>query len=356
MAEGSEPVWWRDGVLYQIYPRSFADSNGDGVGDLRGIIERLDHLAVARRRRRSGSSPITVSPNDDWGYDVADYCDVQPELGTLADVDELVAEAGAPRHPRAARPRSQPHERSAPVVRRRRCSSRDAAHRDWYVWADPKPDGSPPNNWVSGFGGPAWTLDEATGQYYLHNFLSSQPDLNWWNDEVRDEFDASCGSGSTAASPASASTSCHMIVKDRELRDNPPATRRRPLGRCRCAASGRSTTRNRPEVHDVLRRWRALADAYDPPPHARRRDATCSSPTRSSRSTATTTSCNLAFNFLFLARAVRGRRRCATIVEDDRGAAAAGAWPVWTGRNHDMPPLRDALGRRRPAQGRAPRW
>ncbi|MDQ1508468.1 MAG: alpha-glucosidase, partial [Actinomycetota bacterium] len=179
--------WWQTGVLYQIYPRSFADSNGDGVGDLRGIIDRLDYLQWLGVDGL-WLSPITISPDLDWGYDVADYRAVQPELGTDADVDRLIAEASrrdihilldfVPNHTSDQHPW---------FVESR--SSRTARHRDWYLWADPKPDGSPPNNWVSGFGGPAWSLDDVTGQYYMHNHLSSQPDLNWWNEEVRAEFD-----------------------------------------------------------------------------------------------------------------------------------------------------------------------
>ena len=176
-------------MLYQIYPRSFADSNADGVGDLQGIIEHLDYLhwlgidAI-------WLSPITVSP--------------ERRLGLRRR--RLLRGAARPRHarrvrradrarrterddPGVARLRPQSHERTARVVRRRRVRRGPRRFRDWYVWADPAADGSPPNNWVSSFGGPAWTLDDATGQYYLHNHLREQPDLNWWNDEVRATFD-----------------------------------------------------------------------------------------------------------------------------------------------------------------------
>src|SRR2546422_6799895 len=196
--------WWREGVLYQIYPRSFADSDGDGIGDLAGILGRLDYLAwlgVAG----IWLNPVTPSPDRDWGYDVSDYRSVHPDLGTIEDLDRLVAEAGrrdirvlldlVPNHTSDQHPW---------FVDSR--SSRSSARRNWYVWADPKPDGSPPNNWVSVFGGPAWTLDERTGQYYLHNFLPQQPDLNWWTRTSGASSTGSCGSGSTAAWPASAST------------------------------------------------------------------------------------------------------------------------------------------------------
>ena len=185
-ARGQDP-WWKSGVLYQIYPRSFADSDGDGVGDLPGIIERLDYLQWLGVDG-IWLSPITVSPNADWGYDVADYVAVEPELGTMADVDRLIAEANR-RDIRVLMDLVPNHtsEQHPWFVDSR--SSRTSEHRSWYVWADPRSDGSPPNNWVSSFGGPAWTLDDATGQYYLHNHLVQQPDLNWWDDEVRRAFD-----------------------------------------------------------------------------------------------------------------------------------------------------------------------
>ncbi|MGH9033832.1 MAG: alpha-amylase family glycosyl hydrolase, partial [Acidimicrobiia bacterium] len=182
-----ERVWWKDGVHYQIYPRSFADSDGDGVGDLRGIIDHLDHLAWLGVDG-VWLSPITVSPDADWGYDVADYTGVQPGLGTLADVDELIAEADQ-RGLKIILDLVPNHTSVEHAWFTESRASRDNPKRDWYVWADPKRDGSPPNNWLSTFGGPAWTLDEPTGQYYLHNFTAEQPDLNWWNEEVRDEFD-----------------------------------------------------------------------------------------------------------------------------------------------------------------------
>src|SRR5438874_7447668 len=157
--------WWRDAVIYQIYPRSFGDSDGDGIGDLNGITDHLDHLGWLGVDT-IWLNPIMVSPNTDWGYDVADYRDVQPEYGTLADFDRLVKEADA-RGIRILNDLVPNHTSDQHPWFTDSRSSRGAEHRDWYVWADAAPDDSPPNNWLSEFGGDAWTLDETTGQYYL---------------------------------------------------------------------------------------------------------------------------------------------------------------------------------------------
>jgi alpha-glucosidase len=255
-------AWWREGTLYQIYPRSYRDTNGDGVGDLRGIIEKLDHLQWLGVRG-VWLSPITVSPNADFGYDVADFCDVDPSLGTLADADELVAEAAA-RGIRVLLDLVPNHTSIEHPWFRESRSSRDSPKRDWYVWADPGPDGGPPNNWVSSFGGPAWTLDEPTGQYYLHNFLPEQADLNWWSDELRDEFDRILRFWFDRGVAGFRIDVAHMVVKDRELRDNPPATEDDPL-MDQIRGQRQEYNSRRPEVYDVHRRWRALADSYDPP-------------------------------------------------------------------------------------------
>jgi len=185
--------WWRHGVLYQIYPRSFQDSNGDGIGDLPGITARLDHLnGKADSLGIDGIwlSPFYPSPMADFGYDVADYCDVDPRFGTLTDFDELLGSA----HERGIRvivdlvPNHTSDQHPWFLEAR---ASRDNPKRDWYVWADPRADGSPPNGWRSAFPrvGRAWTLDQRTGQYYLHSFTREQPDLNWWNPGVRMAFE-----------------------------------------------------------------------------------------------------------------------------------------------------------------------
>lgn len=179
--------WWTGAVGYEVYPRSFADSNGDGVGDLEGIRQRLDHLTWLGVDAL-WITPFYPSPGFDHGYDVADYTDVAPQHGTLDDFDRLVADA----HQRGLRvvvdivPN---HTSSHHAWFRSALGDRDSEFRDHYLWRDPAPDGGPPNNWVSHFGGPAWTLDEATGQYWCHLFLPEQPDLNWDNPAVADAFD-----------------------------------------------------------------------------------------------------------------------------------------------------------------------
>jgi alpha-glucosidase len=176
--------WWRGGVLYQIYPRSFRDANGDGCGDLVGITQKLDYVA-SLGVDGIWLSPIFKSPMKDFGYDVSDYCDIDPSFGTLADFKALVARAHAlnlkvvidqvlshssDQHPWFAESRA----------------SKDNPRADWYVWADPKPDGNPPNNWLSIFGGSAWQWEPRRRQYFFHNFLASQPDLNFHNPAVQE--------------------------------------------------------------------------------------------------------------------------------------------------------------------------
>jgi alpha-glucosidase len=321
--------WWRSGVLYQIYPRSFADSNGDGIGDLPGIIGHLDHLSWLGVDG-IWLSPVTASPNADWGYDVSDFCAVDPSLGTLDDVDELIAAAGrrgirvlmdvVPNHTSVEHPW---------FVDSR--SSVSARHRDWYVWA-PGRDGGPPNNWVSSFGGPAWTLDEGTGQWYLHNHLAEQPDLNWWNAEVRSAFDDILRFWLDRGVAGFRIDVCNGIVKDAQLRDNPVAT---PADSVEEQLYGQRFVynANRPEVHDVIRRWRALADGYG---------AVLIGETPVSSVDALASyygngadELHLAFNFPFIG-APLDAVVMSGLVASMEAAMPPGAWPAWTGSNHDL--------------------
>lgn len=218
---GVEPLWWQRGIVYQIYPRSFQDSNGDGIGDLAGVIRRLDYLAETLKVDSIWLSPFYPSPMADFGYDVSNYVDVDPIFGDLPTFDRLVAEA----HRRDIKVivdfvPNHTSDRHPWFIESR--SSRDNPKRDWYIWADARPDGSPPNNWLSNFGGRAWTWDEQTGQYYLHSFLKEQPDINWRNPEARKamldvlRFWLERGVDGFRIDVA------HLILKDPELRDNPP--------------------------------------------------------------------------------------------------------------------------------------
>ena len=214
----TEP-WWRGAVGYEIYVLSFADSSGDGVGDLAGITSRLDYLSWLGIDAL-WLTPFYPSPGHDHGYDVSDYCAVSPRHGTLEDFDVLVREA----HRRGLRVMVDivPNHTSIehPWFARAR-SSPDGPERDRYLWADPAPDGGPPNNWRSHFGGPAWSLDEASGQYWCHLFLPEQPDLNWRNPAVADEFDSILRWWMDRGVDGFRVDVAHGLVKDAELRDNP---------------------------------------------------------------------------------------------------------------------------------------
>jgi alpha-glucosidase len=323
--------WWREGVIYQIYPRSFQDSNGDGNGDLRGIIDRLDYLQWLGIDA-IWLNPITVSPDADMGYDVADYCGVQPSFGDLGTVDALIAQA-AKRGIKIVLDIVPNHSSDQHLWFIDSRSARGSRHRDWYVWADPRPDGSPPNNWLSVFGGPAWTLDTATGQYYLHNFLAEQPDLNWWNPAVRDAFDDIYRFWFDRGVAGFRIDVAHGIVKDRELRDNPVATADDPPG---VRAHGQRTVYNmeRPEVHDVLRRWRALANTYDPPRILLGETYVLDVRTMG-RFYGTGDELHLAFNFTFIHAPFEARALADVVAESERVIPDVG-WPVWTVSNHDV--------------------
>jgi glycosidase len=250
-------VWWRDGVIYQIYPRSYADSNGDGVGDLAGIRGRLDHLAWLGVDG-IWLSPCFTSPMADFGYDVADYCDIDPLFGTLDDMDRLIAEA----HERGIRVLldwvpNHTSDRHPWFLESR--ASRANAKRDWYVWRDARPDGSPPNNWFSIFGGPAWEWDEATGQYYLHSFLREQPELNWRNPELVAAMHDVLRFWFERGVDGFRIDVVHRLAKDPQLRDNPPAENARGRG---YGSQRHVYDENHPDVHALLRGVRRVVDAY----------------------------------------------------------------------------------------------
>lgn len=313
--------WWQRAVLYQIYPRSFADSNGDGVGDLRGILSRLDYLEWLGIEG-IWLNPTFPSPNADWGYDVADYYGVDPELGTLEDLDRLIAEAGArgirilldlvPNHTSDRHPWFEDSR-----------SSLEAARRGWYIWRDPKADGSPPTNWVSVFGGgSAWELDEGTGQYYLHHFLKEQPDLDLWNEDVRKAIDDVLRFWFDRGVAGFRIDVAHEVVKRLELVDDAEAGH----------AGGHV---DRAETHRVHKRWRRVANTYDPPRILVGETWVDDLDELATFYGSGDDELHLAFNFPFAwAELTAGALR--DVVEYTEAALPSGAWPVWMLSNHDM--------------------
>jgi alpha-glucosidase len=266
MAERSRPArapassssWWRDGVIYQVYPRSFADSNGDGIGDLEGIRGKLDHIAWLGAAG-IWISPFFPSPMADFGYDVADYCDVDPIFGTLADFDRLLRDAHA-RGIRVILDFVPNHSSDQHPWFRESRSSRTHPKRDWYVWRDPAPGGGAPNNWVSLFGGPAWEWDEATGQYYLHSFLKEQPELNWRNPEVERAMHGVLRFWLDRGVDGFRIDVAHRIAKDPELRSNPLAPGSSDAG---YGGQLHLYDEDHADLHALYKRMRALTDSYD---------------------------------------------------------------------------------------------
>jgi alpha-glucosidase len=319
--------WWQDGVLYHVYVRSFADSNGDGVGDLRGLVGRLEYLEWLGVDAL-WLSPIGRSPNADWGYDAASYDEVDPALGTNVDLEELVREARArgivivldlvPNHTSAEHPW---------FVESR--SSKDSEKRDWYVWADPGPDGGPPNNWKSIFVGDAWELDGATGQYYLHNFLPSMPDLNWWNDDVRAEFEALLRRWFDLGIAGVRVDVAHGLVHDRQLRDNPPAGPDDGETLIRIGQFPRYSL-NQPEVLDVYRSWREIADSYDP--QRLLLGETYVVDLHRLAEFAGGGGLHLAMNFAYVHAELD---ELPEVVDDTYATLPPDAWPVWVASSHD---------------------
>jgi len=239
--------WWREAVFYQVYVRSFADSNGDGVGDLRGIAGKLDYL------RELGVdaiwlTPFYTSPQADHGYDVADYVDVDPRFGTLDDFDDLIAAA---------------HARDIRVIVDIVPNHSSSAHawftgdRSRYVTVPAENGDEPPNNWPSNWGGPAWTHDADRGHWYLHLFAPEQPDLDWHNQQVRDDFEEILRFWLDRGVDGFRIDVAHGLVKDRALRDEPE-----PFPTVRFSSDWR-TAIDQPEVHDVYRDWHRLAGEYD---------------------------------------------------------------------------------------------
>ncbi|MFN8484105.1 MAG: alpha-amylase family glycosyl hydrolase [Anaerolineae bacterium] len=331
--------WWQTGVIYQIYPRSFMDASGDGVGDIPGVIERLDYL-TSLGIDAIWLSPIYPSPMADFGYDISDYADVNPLFGSLGDFDRLVEAAHArglrvildlvPNHTSDQHPWFQASR-----------AARDNPQRDWYIWRAPAPDGGPPNNWQSFFGGNAWTLDEATGQYYLHLFLKAQPDLNYRNPAVVEALLNTMRFWLDRGVDGFRVDVIWLMIKDEEFRDEPPSPTYQP-GRPDRHRHEHIYTEDQALVHDIIRAMRRVLDSYEERmmvgeiylPYER----------LMTYYGADMDECHMPFNFQLIeskwgAEIVRG------VVEAYEAALPAGGWPNWVLGNHDRSRIGTRAGR-----------
>ena len=262
MNSDTSTTWWERAVLYHIYPRSYRDTTGNGIGDLPGIVEKLDYL---QDLGVDGIwlSPIFPSPMTDFGYDVSDYTDVHPDFGSLADLDQLIEQAHQ-RDLRLLLDFVPNHSSDQHPWFLEAASSRENTKRDWYLWRDPAPDDGPPNNWLSYFGGSAWTYHESTGQYYLHSFLKEQPDLNWRNSEVVEAMHSVLRFWLDRGVDGFRVDAVMPVIKDEQFRDNPTRAEKR-FGKDTGAAGQqlRVYSSNQPELHDLLRGFRSLVDQYE---------------------------------------------------------------------------------------------
>jgi len=338
--------WWRNGVIYQVYPRSFQDSDGDGIGDLRGIRGRLDHL-VALGIDAVWISPIYPSPMADFGYDVSDYCNVDPRFGSLDDFDGLAADAQArglklildyvPNHS------SDQH----PWFLQSR-SDRNDPKRDWYLWRDPAPDGGPPNNWLSNFGGPAWTFDAATGQYYCHSFLKEQPDLNWRNPELRAAMYEVLRFWLRRGVDGFRIDVLYLLIKDDQFRDNPVNPAYRP-GEDSSHRLLPLYTSDRPEVQQIVREMRAVVDEFSDASAERVLIGELYLPLDrlvayyGRAPDGVLQGVQLPFNFQLIATRWQADA-IGRVVHDYEAALPPGAAPNWVLGNHDKPRIASRVG------------
>ncbi len=330
-------LWWQKGIIYQIYPRSYQDSNGDGVGDLPGIIERLDYVK-SLGVDALWLSPIFPSPMHDFGYDVADYVGVHPMFGTMDDFDRLLDET----HARGLKllldlvPNHTSSEHPWFLESR---SSRDNPRRDWYIWRDPAPNGGPPNNWRSHFGGPGWTLDEASGQYFMHQFVSQQPELNYRNPAVRQAMLDVMRFWLDKGVDGFRVDVIWLMMKDPEFRDEPlnPDWD----GVVAFDELKHIYTAGLPEVHELIRDMRAVLDAYDE--RVMVGELYMPFDELMTYYGQNMDECHLPFNFRLIvspwnAPTVRG------LVEQYEAALPEGGWPNWVLGNHDQHRIATRIG------------
>jgi len=330
--------WWQEGIIYQVYPRSFQDSNGDGIGDLQGIRQRLDYLQWLGVTA-IWISPIYPSPMADFGYDISDYTAIHPLFGSMEDFEALLADV----HRRGMKMLldlvpNHTSDRHPWFLESR--SSRDHPRRDWYIWRDGNAGGGPPNNWLSVFGGAAWEWDAETGQYYYHAFLKEQPDLNWRNPEVQEAmFDVMRFWLDKGVDGFRVDVIWHMI-KDGQFRDNPVNPDYQPHAADYDELLPVYST-DQSEVHDIIRKMRAVMNAYPGrvmigeiylPIH---KLVTYYGPHNDEA--------HLPFNFLLLGLPWEAPRLAAAIAEYE-GALPPGGWPNWVLGNHDQPRITSRVG------------
>jgi alpha-glucosidase len=332
-------VWWRHGVIYQVYPRSFQDSNGDGVGDLEGLISRLDYL-VALGVDAIWLCPIYRSPMEDFGYDVQDHVSVDPLFGDLTIFDRLVRAA----HTRGLRlildyiP-NHCSDRHLWFYESR--SSRTNPRRDFFIWRDPAPDGGPPNNWRSEFGGPAWTLDPLTGQYYYHAFLPSQPDFNWRNPHVQEALLIVLRFWLDRGVDGFRVDAIHHLLESETLTDNPPNPDWRP-DRPPAEALLRAYTIDQPEVHEAVAAMRRVTDSYEGE-RVLIGEAYLPLDRLVAYYGGALDGFHLPFNFHLMSTPWRPDA-IAALVEAYEACLPAGGWPNWVLGNHDRSRLASRVG------------
>jgi alpha-glucosidase len=337
-------AWWQDGVIYQIYPRSFQDSNGDGIGDLAGIAARLDYL-VGLGVAAVWVSPFYPSPMADFGYDVADYTNVDPIFGTLDDFDRLIAAI----HQRGLKlildfvPNHTSDQHPWFLASR---SSRDNPKRDWYLWRNPAPDGGPPNNWKSNFGGSGWTFDPPTGQFYYHSFLSAQPDLNWHNPEVRAAIYAAMRFWLDRGVDGFRMDVLWLLIKDASFRDNLPNPEWVP-GAADFWSLLPTYTADQPETRAIVAEMRAVLDAY--PDRVLIGEIYLPVPNLIQYYGVDLKGAQMPFNF-HLIQTEWDADKIAHLIRDYEAALPAGAWPNWVLGNHDQSRVASRIG---PLQARA---
>jgi len=332
--------WWQTGVIYQIYPRSFMDGNGDGVGDLSGITSRLDYL------RWLGVdaiwlSPIYPSPMADFGYDIANYTAVDPLFGTMQDMDTLIQQAHnrdlkiildfVPNHTSDEHPWFQEAR-----------ASRENAKRDWYIWHDPASDGGPPNNWTSFFGGSAWQFDAQTGQYYLHLFDVKQPDLNWRNPRVQEAMFDVMRFWLDRGIDGFRVDVLWLLLKDDQFRDNLINPDWKP-GDLPSARQEKIHTEDQPGIHELVRKMRSVLDGYGERVFIG--EIYLSIPRLLNYYGEMLDEAHLPFNFQFITMPNWHAQTIRQIVDEYETTLPNGAWPNWVLGNHDRARIATRVGR-----------